>query len=185
MDSFLDKSLQLLRFREAIKYIPKGAIVCDVGCGRQALFLKKIAGLIKYGFGFDKDVENYKNSKLELKKLQISSFLPLKNEVVDVVTLLAVLEHLENPQEILKESFRILKNGGRLILTTPTPPAKPLLEFLAFKLKIIDQKEIKDHKNYFWPSEIRKYLVLAGFKEENISIKPFEFGLNQIVIAKK
>lgn len=173
-----------MRYRKVIKYIPKDSIICDIGCGLDAYFLKKISYLIKYGIGFDKEVENYKNSKLELKKLEVYKNIPLKNENCDVVTMLAVLEHLLYPQEILKECFRILKKGGKLILTTPTPATKPILEFLA-RILLIDRVEIAGHKNYFWLSDIKKLLIKAGFQEENIKNYFFEVRLNNLIIAQK
>jgi len=185
MDSLLDKFIRFLRFRKVTKYVPKNSIVCDIGCGKKPYFLKSIASFIKYGIGFDKDVEDYKNSKLEFKKLEISNHIPLGKESVDIVIMLAVLEHFENPREVLNESFRILKNNGKLILTTPTPLAKPILEFLAFKLKVINENEIKDHKNYFWPDDIKKMLLEVGFKRENIKNYFFECYLNNLVIAQK
>jgi ubiquinone/menaquinone biosynthesis C-methylase UbiE len=163
MESLLDKFIRWWRFKKIITHIPQNSIVCDIGCGKNPYLLKKISNLIKYGIGFDKGLENYKDSKLELKNLEISKNIPLGNESCDVVTMMAVLEHLFYPQEILNESFRILKNGGKLILTTPTPISKPILEFLAYKISLIDKREISSHKNYFWLSDIKKLLAQAGF----------------------
>jgi len=99
--------------------------------------------------------------------------------------MVAFLEHLDKPQLILGESFRILKKGGKLILTTPTPLAKSILEFLSFKLRLIDENEIRDHKNYFWPKDIQKMLEENGFEGKNIKSNYFEFFLNGLVVAKK
>jgi len=38
---------------------------------------------------------------------------------VDTVTLFQVLEHIAEPQQLLDEVYRILKPGGRLIITVP------------------------------------------------------------------
>ncbi|MFW5974640.1 MAG: class I SAM-dependent methyltransferase [Bacteroidota bacterium] len=43
------------------------------------------------------------------------------NESHDVITALAVLEHLPEPEAAGKEAFRILKPGGLLIVTCPDP----------------------------------------------------------------
>ena len=187
MNSLLDKFLRWRRFREVVRYIPKDSIVCDIGCGSDAYFLKKISTLekLKYGIGFDEKIENYKDSKFYFKKIRISKRIPLEKESCDRVVMLAVLEHLSNPQEILTECFRILKPAGKLILTTPTPLSKPILEFLAFQLRLIDKNEIEDHKNYFQPAEIREMLIGAGFREHNIKNYFFEFYLNNLIIAQK
>lgn len=185
MHSFFDKFLRWRRFKKVINFISKDSVVCDLGCGKEAYFLKKILNMIKQGIGFDTEIENHKSSKLELKEIKIFENIPLEDETCEVITMMAVLEHLSFPQETLNESFRILKNGGKLILTTPSPLSRPILEFMAFKLRLIDKNEIRDHKNYFWPKDINKMLQEAGFKEGNIKISLFELYFNQLAIARK
>jgi ubiquinone/menaquinone biosynthesis C-methylase UbiE len=185
MHDLLDKFFHQLRFNKVIKYIPANSIVCDIGSGKDASFLRQNLGLIEKGFGFDKNGENYKDSKIELKRVEIVKTIPLEDKSCDIVTLMAVLEHLEYPQEVLNDIFRILKRGGRFILTTPTPKAKSILEFLAFRIGVINREQIRDHKNYFSPKDIKKMLLEAGFEEEKIQISLFEFNLNQLAIAQK
>jgi len=45
--------------------------------------------------------------------------LPIESEVADTIVSLSVLEHLYEPQFMLNESFRILKNGGGIVLQVP------------------------------------------------------------------
>lgn len=45
--------------------------------------------------------------------------IPVEDAAYDTAILCEVLEHLENPEQVLKEIFRILKNGGTLIISTP------------------------------------------------------------------
>ncbi len=45
--------------------------------------------------------------------------IPKKASSYDVVLLTEVLEHVEYPQKVIDELHRILKKGGKLILTTP------------------------------------------------------------------
>ena len=65
-----------------------------------------------------------------------------------MVTLLAVLEHLNYPLDMLREIARVLKPNGILLLTVPSHLAKPVLEFLAYKLKIVSEDEIRANKSY-------------------------------------
>ncbi len=51
---------------------------------------------------------NFENDKLKFE-----------NETFDMVTLISVIEHINNPSNILKEIFRILKKKGILIIVTP------------------------------------------------------------------
>lgn len=45
----------------------------------------------------------------------------LKSETFDLIVAAAVIEHLISPQDMLKESFRLLRQGGILIITSPHP----------------------------------------------------------------
>ena len=97
--------------------------------------------------------------------------------------MLAVLEHVYHPRFVLEQIYRSLKKGGEIILTTPSRAAKPVLEFLAFKLRLIDEEEIRDHKHYFSKQELLNLFKEVGFKEINHSY--FECGFNHLVTAKK
>lgn len=48
-----------------------------------------------------------------------ASRLPVADASIDTVVLLEVLEHLEHPREALDEIARVLKPGGRLLLSMP------------------------------------------------------------------
>ena len=185
LDKFLDKFLRHERFKKIKKHIPRNSVVCDLGCGKDAQFLKSILSFIGQGIGLDGVADDYKDSKLELKKIKIEKNLPLEDESCDIITLVAFIEHLSHPQEVLNECFRCLKPTGKLIITAPTPVAKPVLEFLAFKLHLIDEKEISDHKNYFWPQDLKRMIILAGFDKENIKSSFFELFFNNLIVARK
>ena len=47
--------------------------------------------------------------------------LPIRSGAVDVIVAIEVLEHILNPGLFFRECLRVLKTGGRLILTTPNP----------------------------------------------------------------
>jgi 2-polyprenyl-3-methyl-5-hydroxy-6-metoxy-1,4-benzoquinol methylase len=94
-----------------------------------------------------------------------------------------VLEHLENPERVLSECNRILKKDGKIIITTPAPVSKPILEFLSFKLHIVNPVEIKDHKHYFPKLELKLIMEKCCFA--NVHVKSFEFGLNNFAVGYK
>jgi 2-polyprenyl-3-methyl-5-hydroxy-6-metoxy-1,4-benzoquinol methylase len=104
----------------------------------------------------------------------------------DVVTMLALIEHLEitNIKSILEEIYRVLKPNGIYIMTTPAPWTAKILEIMA-SLKILSKQEIEGHKNYFYPRKISLLLQEAGFMDRHIKVRYFETLANMSVIAMK
>lgn len=182
-EELLEPILRKIRINKIKKNIPKNCILCDVGCGFNAKFLLDVSDYISEGYGFDKKIDNKWINNIYIQNAEITDNIPLEDASVDCVTLLAVLEHLNNPTKVLSELYRILKFGGVLILTTPSPFSKPILEFLSFKLKIVSPVEIADHKHYYSKKELIKILEDMGFK--NIEAHSFECGLNNLAVAFK
>ncbi len=103
--------------------------------------------------------------------------LPLPDDSVDLVTCNAVIEHVERPDILLAESHRVLRPGGKLVVTTPSRQAKPVLELISLRLRLIDPAEILDHKRYYTPTTLRRDIEAAGFSREAVSVRRFEPGL--------
>lgn len=55
----------------------------------------------------------------DLISRNFGSSLPLDAETVDYIHAGEIIEHLINPEWMLKESYRVLKPGGCIIITTP------------------------------------------------------------------
>jgi 2-polyprenyl-3-methyl-5-hydroxy-6-metoxy-1,4-benzoquinol methylase len=179
--TLLDRFIQWYRFRIIATHIPAGCVLADLGCGT-GVFLRYMKGRIAQGYGIDTATPDIRvDDKIEFKSGNLEQEVPLADQSVDVVTSLAVLEHLEHPERFVDEIFRILKPGGRCLLTTPSPRAKPILEFLAYRLKIISEKDIADHKTYF----DRAMLINLFGKFGNVGIHYFQCGLNTFVTADK
>ena len=140
-EPILEGFLSNLRFNKISKYIPKDSKVLDLGCGYNGFFLTKNKNRISGGTGIDVSVnESNLDPKIKLIRHDLNQALPFEENFFDAVVSLANLEHLENPQQNLIEIFRVLRPGGILLLTTPSVYAKPVLEFLSFKLGLINKK---------------------------------------------
>lgn len=182
-ETFLNKFLTASRIYKVKKYLYQNSILYDIGCGDGRL-LKKLSADILKGIGIDKEIESINSGNLEFYNLDLNDCkLPSENNSVDIVLMLAVIEHLEKPENIIMEVHRILKAGGLLLMTTPSPRAKPVLDFLAFNLGIISKSSIAEHKQYF--SKDRLHDLLFKYKFRNFIIKPFQLGFNLLCVAKK
>ena len=178
--------LQNLRFPKIKPYILNRSKVLDLGCGYNAPLLRFFEDKISEGVGVDISV-NKKGStkKVTLLSRRLDKPLKMVKNHFDLVTSLAVSEHLNNPLVMYKTAYKALKPGGKFVLTTPSPTAKPILEFLSYRLGLISKQEIADHKKYYSISEIKNLLKTAGFKTRRIEISLFLFGLNTFAVAKK
>ncbi|EKD29982.1 MAG: hypothetical protein ACD_78C00197G0017 [uncultured bacterium (gcode 4)] len=185
--SFVDKviySMRLSRIFSGADFSNK--IVADTGSWYNFLFLRAIADRIQKWYAVDR-VLNIKNhpDTIETIESDLNEGISLESDSLDIVTSMAILEHLHTPEQYLKEIYRILKPQGTLIMTVPSVYAKPVLEFLAYRLGVISEVEIRDHKEYYDRSKLKDILKRAGFSEENIRHSYFQFGMNNFVVAVK
>ena len=70
----------------------------------------------------DSAILNCEKIGLEVRKANLDKeFLPSDNEYFDLIFAFEVFEHFSNPQHAIEEIKRILKIGGMLIISIPTP----------------------------------------------------------------
>ena len=101
------------------------------------------------GYGFDIRANEAKYGKVRIiNNSKYHGRVPLKNEKADCVFMLAVLEHLPVDTPLLSEAVRVLKRNGYFIVTTPAPAAKPVLEFLSFRLHLVSEESINSGRHF-------------------------------------
>ncbi len=162
----LEPLLRWLRFRKIASQIPVGCRLLDIGCGHSAWFLQQMSDRIEQGIGIDVKVKPMQLGNLQTIPLRLTEALPFADASFDRVTMLAVLEHIQHEQAILQEVRRVLKPSGRLVLTVPSVWSKPMLELLAYRLKLVDEQEIRDHKRYYNRARLERALIAeAQFSE--------------------
>lgn len=183
--NFIDRVVARYRLSKILKFVEYGDNILDFGCGARSYLLELSKNKIKYGVGLDYDVENKKYGNIEHIKQRVETKLGFRDDNFNKIFMLAVLEHIE-PKKLEKlflEFKRILRNNGKIVLTTPTPRSKWLLEFLAFKIKIISREEIADHKKYYDKLEIKRLCKKVGLKLYRYDL--FLGGLNSRAILEK
>ena len=177
MNSLFNTILRHIRIWKIRPHLKSGVVLCDIGCGPHAKLLYDLSGYIKEGIGLDKKILESREGNITLKNIFIEDKLPMPDKSVDAITLLAVLEHLEKPVEILKEAKRILRSEGILLITVPTPFNRPFGEFLS-RFDATMRSEYSDHKRYYSKSLLREHLASAGFDLSKVKINYFELGMN-------
>lgn len=182
MPKFFVWFFRVLRNKKVAKHVPDNSVLLDVGCGSDYYLLRSVRDRIKKGVGLDIAVRNYSDGKLTIKKARLGGKLPFKSSSFGAVTMIAFIEHIDRPEQMLRECNRVLRKGGSIIITTPMQGAKPFWEMLV-KLGLTEEKSTEEHKHYFSPEEIEGLLKKTGFKV-SVSGK-FELGMNYIAVGRK
>jgi SAM-dependent methyltransferase len=178
----LDNFIARRRFRAAYPHIRKGARVCDLGCGLNAAFLDFAAERIAHGVGVDDQVRDGAG-RWQRVNADIRQPLPLETSQFDNVVMLAVLEHLPDPEPVLREAHRILVPGGSLILTWPSAMVDPILKVLHGLRMVSDEMESDEHQKRIPVGTLQQMLHRIGFNE--FIHYTFELGLNNLLVATK
>lgn len=185
--NILDKIIAKFRYMQVDKHVLNNGVIVDIGCGQEGTFLLRHKNNINKGYGFDFKVKNHEIDNICLINNSKLKNIPLDKNSVDIIFLNAVLEHLQSPKEVLLDCLKILKKGGKIVMTTPTPLSKPLLEFLAFKIHIINEMEIKEHVHYYSKKDIEVLINKFNkkYKVKLLKYKKFELGLNSLIVLQK
>ena len=182
----LDKLIAHLRHRELIKnFSLKNKKILDFGCGSDFKALKKFYKDCEKITLVDNVTDNFENGKTTFINYQNNFNIlneKIDNNFYDLIILSAVIEHLDKPEKIINILKNKLNDNGCFFLTAPGKKSKAILEFLAFKLGLINSDLVKEHKRYYDKNE---YDILSI--KTNLLIKKFyffEFGLNTTCILK-
>jgi SAM-dependent methyltransferase len=127
--------------------------ILDVGCGTGTM----LQHLSAYGntTGADADAEAVyfcRRRGLENVLQLTDATLPFEPGTFDLVTMLDVLEHIDDDLGMLGEVFRVLKPDGLLLATVP-----------AYRFLWGPQEEVSLHKRRYRAKEVKARLEQAGF----------------------
>jgi len=99
----------------------KDLSICDLGCGC-GMMLMDISKAGYNAIGLDSNnlaLEYCRKRGAEVFYAEMTQKIPLPDSSIQCVTLLDVLEHIDEEQKVLSEIIRILKPGGIAICTVP------------------------------------------------------------------
>jgi SAM-dependent methyltransferase len=174
--------------RAILPHVRPDARVLDLGCGYDADLLRSLAPRIASGTGVDVSVGDAARAtpKLTFVEGTLEEALPsFADGAFDLVTLISVLEHVWEPQDVLSAIHRVLAPGGTLLVNVPTWLGKGALELSAFRLGTSPALEMDDHKNYYDRRDLWPLLVRAGFAPSRIKLRRHKFGLNLFAVARR
>jgi SAM-dependent methyltransferase len=93
-----------------------------VGLGYVLPWLDRFRGGTERTFAFmpaGMGAVNWPAGEASLSALVFDEDLPLPDSAVDRILMVHALEHAEDPRETLKEAWRVLAPGGRLVIVAP------------------------------------------------------------------
>ncbi|NUS39486.1 MAG: bifunctional 2-polyprenyl-6-hydroxyphenol methylase/3-demethylubiquinol 3-O-methyltransferase UbiG [Lysobacter sp.] len=173
-------ALNPVRLRYVADRVPlRGAAVLDVGCGGGLLSealavegarvtaidlapdLLKIARL----HGLESGVQvDYRASSVEALAADHAG-------AFDAVTCMEMIEHVPDPASVIDACARLLKPGGRLLLSTlnRTPAAFALAIVGAEYIARLLPKGTHRYRDFIRPSELGAWLRAAGLQLEDVS----------------
>lgn len=159
--------------------IPKGGKLLDLGCGT-GLFMRRYIALGGEAVGLDISrgmvIKGSEKCSADFMTGN-AEVLPFRDESFDAVTSLLAFSYLQNPKDMLEESFRILKPGGSIsictlgknVFTTMVPVAYRIGEKL--KIKRVGMAYFGEH--YYREEELTELFEQIGFSDIKVERKSF------------
>jgi len=110
-------------------------LVVDVGCGYGALATAIAVLTPARVVGLDVLEQRARalrerpqaKGRVDVGIANVEAGLPIRTDVADLVIASEIIEHLHDPAKLFSEARRILRRGGRLVMTTPNSGALPYL----------------------------------------------------------
>jgi 2-polyprenyl-6-hydroxyphenyl methylase/3-demethylubiquinone-9 3-methyltransferase len=156
-----------------LEHVHAGERVLDLGCGDGAFAAELIAAGCTV-VAVDVAEEALRRTRARIPGVDArlapeGGPLPLDEDAVDVVWMGETLEHAADVVGLLAEVRRVLRWGGRLLVTTPYH-GRAALAALALRGGIDEHFDPRaDHLRFFTTRTLRAVLADAGFADAEVS----------------
>ncbi len=112
--------------------------------------------------------------------------MPFKKGTFETISYLACLNHIPNRANALREAYRVMKPGGRLLVTMIPPVMGRFIHWLRFRNDPDHQDRDIDHDHELLgmhSTHVRGLMKDSGFV--NITRYRFVFGINSMYVGEK
>ncbi|MBU1975508.1 MAG: class I SAM-dependent methyltransferase [Nanoarchaeota archaeon] len=144
-------------YKSIHKYVKNDFHVLDVGCAYGLMLLRFPDSVQKFGLDVSKYAIDIARSKVPGAVFKLGNAehrFPFAG--IDMILLNDVIEHIEQPESLLKNTYSALKRGGILFITTPN------LNIVRKRLfRYADTKE--HHISMFTHEDLLDLLERSGF----------------------
>ena len=178
----LDRLLQHWRIAKARPYLARSARVLDVGCA-DGVLVRHLPPSVSQVVAIDPNLpRSFEADRCKFVSGRFPDNLT-DDGPFDAITMLAVLEHIPADQQPRWASAcaRILKPGGVLIITAPSPVVDRILAFLKW-MRLIDGMSLEEHYG-FEPSCVPS--LFSGPNMKLVRAKRFQLGCNNLFVFEK
>ncbi len=177
----LDRYLRDVRIGKAREFVRKGDTVVDVGCADGVMF-ERWAGLIGQGYGVDPILDDTeKHAGYVLYPGHFPDALPPVK--CDVITMLAVLEHIPPDQQatLPQACHGMLNPGGRIVITVPSPRVDDILRLLTAS-RLVNGMSVDEHYGFDVESTLALFTAPLF---RLVCRRGFQLGLNNLFVFER
>ncbi len=101
----------------------------------------------------------------------------------DTVLMLALVEHIYNQKHLFQEITGVLKPGGAIVITTPTPFGNDIVHSLGARAGLFSKIAADDHVVIY--NRNRFEIVARDFGLTLAHYRTFQLGCNQLAVLKR
>ena len=164
-------AMDVRRIKTIVKLVGKNKSVLDLGCGDGLLsipiskFKNDVSGIDNSDYA----IKTYTKAKLHIYDLDLDTeWSDSIDERFDCVVAGEVIEHVFDTDKFLRNTHKVLKNSGELVLSTPNVASLPRRPLLLFGINPCLETTARDydagHLKYFTYNSLNKLLLENDFE---------------------
>lgn len=184
----LGQKLSNRKITKALKLVNSRKSLADVGSGFSASLTSPIWKLFETIHLFDVSVDRaglyLKHPSVSFYEGDVLETTQQFQEQLDFVVMNNLLEHVEEPVQLLSQVRKLISHKGILFINVPSWRGKIFLELAAFRLGLAPREEMEDHRRYYSKRDLWLEIRKAGFSPSKIAVSNSKFGLNISAIVK-